>query len=214
VHWGQSGDDLMTRENMNDPTAADVADVLAYLKMRIDDQVAGRPVANDDTASTEQDTAVDIDVLANDSDPTNDPLSVTAFDAASANSGTVACTGAGICTYTPPAGFTGVDTFNYTASDGQETATAMVTVTVTSPAPVGDPVAGQAKYDASCEVCHAAGAHDTTTALGANDLGGLGQALIDAGLLVNDLGTVNALMTGIALTDQEILDLAAFLDTL
>jgi len=53
----------MTRENMNDPTAAELADVLAFLMARIDDQVAGRPVANDDTASTEQDVAVDIDVL-------------------------------------------------------------------------------------------------------------------------------------------------------
>jgi mono/diheme cytochrome c family protein len=214
VHWGESGNDLMLRENMNDPTAADVADVLAFLMTRIDDQVAGRPVANDDTASTEQDVAVDIDVLANDSDPTSDPLSVTAFDAASGNSGTVDCTVVGICTYTPPAGFTGVDTFDYTISDGQETATATVTVTVTSPSPVGDPVAGQARYDSECNVCHAAGAHDTTTAAGGNDLGGRGQALIDAGLLVNDLGITNAVMTGITLTDQEILDMAAFLDTL
>jgi hypothetical protein len=42
--------------------------------------------------------AVDVDVLANDFDPTNDPLSVTAFDAASANGDTVDCTVAGICT--------------------------------------------------------------------------------------------------------------------
>jgi mono/diheme cytochrome c family protein len=97
-------------------------------------------------------------------------------------------------------------------SDGQETATA--TVTVTSPTPVGDPVAGQAKYDADCSVCHAAGAHDTTTTAGANELGGRGQELIDAGLLVNDLSTTNAVMNGITLTDQEILDVAAFLDSL
>jgi len=214
VQWGESGNDLMLRENMNDPTAADVADVLAYLKTRIDDQVAGRPVANDDTASTEQDVAVDIDVLTNDSDPTNDPLSVTTFDAASANGGTVNCTVAGICTYTPPGGFTGVDSFDYTMSDGQETATATVTVTVTSPIPVGDPAAGQARYDSECNVCHAAGAHDTTTAAGGNDLGGRGQALIDAGRLVNDLSTTDGAMSGITLTDQEILDMAAFLDTL
>ena len=36
VQWGTAGDDLMTRENMNNPTAADVADVLAYLKMKIE----------------------------------------------------------------------------------------------------------------------------------------------------------------------------------
>ncbi len=115
---------------------------------------------------------------------------------------------------TPPGAFTGVDTFDYTISDGQETATATVTVTVASPSPVGDPAAGQAGYDAECSVCHAAGAHDTTTAAGGNDLGGRGQALIDAGLLVNDLGITNAIMNGITMTDQEILDMAAFLDTL
>jgi mono/diheme cytochrome c family protein len=125
----------------------------------------------------------------------------------------VDCTPAGICTYTPPGGFTGDDTFDYTISDGVEIATATVTVTVTSPAPVGDPAAGQTKYDTDCGVCHAAGAHDTTVAAGGNDLGGRGQELIDAGLLVNDLSATNAAMN-ITLTDQEILDIAAFLDTL
>jgi hypothetical protein len=73
-----------------------------------------------DTASREQDAAVDVDVLANGFDPTNDPLSVTAFDAASANGGTVDCPVAGICPHTPLRRFTGVDTFDYTMSDGQE----------------------------------------------------------------------------------------------
>ncbi len=123
------------------------------------------------------------------------------------------CTVAGICTFTPSGGFTGTDTFDYTISDGVDIATATVTVTVTSPAPVGDPAAGQAKYDAECALCHAAGAYDTTVAAGGNDLGGRGQELIDAGLLVNDLSATNATMN-ITLTDQEILDIAAFLDTL
>jgi len=35
VQWGESGGGLMARENMNDPTAADVADVLAYLQGQI-----------------------------------------------------------------------------------------------------------------------------------------------------------------------------------
>jgi hypothetical protein len=35
VQWGESGNDLMIRENMNNPTAADVADVLAYLQGKI-----------------------------------------------------------------------------------------------------------------------------------------------------------------------------------
>ena len=40
------------------------------------------------------------------------------------------------CTYTPDSDFHGVDTFSYTVSDGVDTATATVTVTVD---PVNDP---------------------------------------------------------------------------
>jgi mono/diheme cytochrome c family protein len=214
VQWGQAGDHLMTRANMNNPTAADIADALAYLKTRIDNQVAGTPTATDDAASTEQNMAVDINVAANDSDPDNDPLTVSAFDAASANGGTVSCTNAGVCMYTPAADFTGADTFGYTISDGNNSDTATVTVTVNSPAPAGDAAAGMTRYDAECNVCHAAGAHDLTTALGGNDIGGRGTALIADGKLVNSLETVNAIMVGITLTDQGILDMAAFLDTL
>ena len=89
------------------------------------------PVAIDDTAVTTASVAVDINVLANDSDPDGDPLTVSAFDATGAQGGTVSCTSAGICTYTPPPGFTGIDTFGYTVSDGRGgTDTATVTVTV------------------------------------------------------------------------------------
>jgi mono/diheme cytochrome c family protein len=81
-------------------------------------------------------------------------------------------------------------------------------VTVTSPTPVGDPTAGQVKYDADCSPCHAAGTHDTSDG-GGGDLAGKGQ------LLVTDLGSISAVMDSVApLTDQEILDLTAFLDNL
>jgi mono/diheme cytochrome c family protein len=212
VHWGESGDELMTRANMNHPTVANVADVLAYLQDRIDAQVAGIPTANDDTASTAQDTAVEIDVLANDTDPTMGVMTVSAFDATSANGGTVDCTGPGICTYTPAIGFTGPDTFTYTVDNGVGEASATVTVTVSAPG--GDPAAGEARYDEECGVCHAAGTYDTTVALGGNDIGGRGTELVDEGQLVNNLVETNATMVGIVLTDQEILDMAAFLDSL
>jgi mono/diheme cytochrome c family protein len=216
VQWGESGNALMTRENMNNPTAAQVADVLAYLQQRIDGQVTGRPAANDDTASTDQDVLLDnLDVLANDSDPNDVALTVTAFDALSVQGGTVNCTAAGICSYQPPVGFTGTDSFTYEISNGSaDTDSATVMITVNNIAPAGDPVAGQARYDTDCFVCHAAGSHDTTTALGASDLGGRGTVLIDTGRLVNNLGDTNPTMAGITLTDQEILDMAAFLDPL
>ncbi len=215
VQWGQSGNDLMIRANMGEPTAANIADVLAFLKNRIDAQVGGRPIAIDDSASTEQDVSVDIAVLANDSDPTADPLVVTSFDAVGTSGGTVACSASGLCSYTPPAGFTGTDTFGYTISDGFEVASATVTVTVTPAVPVGNVAAGQTLYDNICAVCHAAGAHDTTVAAGGNDIGGRGTDLVNAGKLISDLGSVDAVMGSLAsLTDQEVLDMAAFLDTL
>jgi hypothetical protein len=94
------------------------------------------PNAVNDAATTARNTAVTVDVLANDSDIDGDDLVVGDYDAASAEGGTVSCTAAGVCTYTPPAGFTGEDTFAYTASDGKGgTDTATVTIDVT-----GEPV--------------------------------------------------------------------------
>jgi hypothetical protein len=77
------------------------------------------PVANDDTAvTTDEDTPVDIDVLANDTDGDSDVLKVNSFDTTGANGGTVSCNPATTtptpqCTYTPPANFSGTDTFTY-----------------------------------------------------------------------------------------------------
>ncbi len=89
------------------------------------------PVAVDDSATTDEDTPVDINVLANDTDPDGDDLTISDYDTSSTQGGTVNCTSAGLCTYTPPAGFNGADTFTYTASDGRGgTDTATVTVMV------------------------------------------------------------------------------------
>jgi len=96
------------------------------------------PVAVDDSATTEEGEPVDVDVLANDSDPDGDTLTVSSFDSSSTQGGTVSCTDAGMCTYTPPGDFNGTDTFTYTISDGNggaDTATVTVTVTATVPSP-------------------------------------------------------------------------------
>jgi hypothetical protein len=87
------------------------------------------PVAVADTASTRAGKAVDINVLANDSDPDGDALTITAVTQGA--HGTVTTNGAFV-TYAPAASFAGTDTFSYTISDGKGgTATASVTVTVT-----------------------------------------------------------------------------------
>ncbi|NND60857.1 MAG: tandem-95 repeat protein [Gammaproteobacteria bacterium] len=86
------------------------------------------PVAGDDTAVTDEDTAVTINVLANDSDPDGDSLSVASVSAAA--NGSVANNGGNV-TYTPNTGFFGTDSFTYTITDGDLTSnTATVTVTV------------------------------------------------------------------------------------
>lgn len=87
------------------------------------------PVARADTATTSIDTAVIVYVLTNDSDPEGQQRSIVAFDANSAQGGTVACDA--VCVYTPPGGFSGTDTFTYTVADPAGlTATATVTITV------------------------------------------------------------------------------------
>ncbi|WP_154223472.1 Ig-like domain-containing protein [Marinicella rhabdoformis] len=69
-------------------------------------------------------------VTSNDTDPELDTLTVTAFDAASAQGGTVSVNANGSFTYDPPAGYTGADNFSYTLSDGALTDTATVNLTV------------------------------------------------------------------------------------
>ncbi len=89
------------------------------------------PVAKDDSVQTEVDSAVTIDVLANDSDADGDALSIVSADTQSVNGGTVDNLGDGRFTYVPAAGFSGEDSFQYTVSDGNGgEGTATVTITV------------------------------------------------------------------------------------
>ncbi|MCP4537843.1 MAG: tandem-95 repeat protein, partial [Chloroflexi bacterium] len=85
------------------------------------------PVAVDDTAVTAWATPVTVTVLDNDSDPDSDTISVIAVGAAA--NGTTAYSNP-VVTYTSDVGFTGTDSFSYTISDGEDSDTALVTVTV------------------------------------------------------------------------------------
>ena len=94
------------------------------------------PEATDDTALTDEDTPVDIDVLDNDSDPDGDPLTITAVTDPAHGTAEPIDSDTRI-RYTPATNFFGDDTFDYTVSDGNGgTDTATVTVTVK---PVNDP---------------------------------------------------------------------------
>src|SRR5690606_37021509 len=90
-----------------------------------------------DAATTAAGTPVTVSVLGNDSDIDGDNLTVAAIASSPAN-GTVNFN-ANSVTYTPNAGFTGTDAFQYTVSDGSLTATATVTITV-NPVAVTDQV--------------------------------------------------------------------------
>lgn len=89
------------------------------------------PVPGNDVVYTDEDTFVNIDVLANDTDIDGDSLNVTSRTPArngtsniNANNNTI--------TYTPNVNFYGTDTFNYTVSDGKNDTSAQVAVTVRS----------------------------------------------------------------------------------
>ena len=95
------------------------------------------PTAVDDTGTTPHDTALNIPapgVLGNDSDADGDPLSAS-LRAAPAH-GTVTLNANGSYKYTPTAGYSGNDSFTYTASDGTLSSTAgTVHLTVTPNVP-------------------------------------------------------------------------------
>ena len=96
------------------------------------------PEAQDDTISTDEDTPVTIDVLANDSDPDSDPLTITEATVP-ADQGTVTIVDNQLV-FTPAQDVNGPVEISYTVTDGNGgTDTATVTVDVT---PVNDdPVA-------------------------------------------------------------------------
>lgn len=92
-----------------------------------------RPVAKDDAATTNQNTAFTTgNVLSNDIDANQTgSLTIASVDANSANGGNITNNGDNTFTYLPAAGFTGTDSFNYTITDGwTKTASGKVNVTV------------------------------------------------------------------------------------
>ncbi|MDQ3906899.1 MAG: Ig-like domain-containing protein, partial [Acidobacteriota bacterium] len=92
------------------------------------------PFANNDSATTDEDTPVDVSVLANDTDTEGDALTVASFTQGA--HGTVANNN-GVLTYTPAPDYNGADSFTYTISDGNGgTATGTVSITIS---PVNDP---------------------------------------------------------------------------
>jgi hypothetical protein len=105
------------------------------------------PVANDDAASTPEDTPVVIPVTANDSDPDGDLVLATVRILMPPAAGTARTAGDGTTTYAPNPDATGTDIFTYEVCDATSRCdTAAVTVTIS---PVDDPPIAAAPPPAS-----------------------------------------------------------------
>ena len=95
--------------------------------------------AVDDSATTNEDTEVDVAVLANDHDFESSPLTPT--NVSDPAHGATSVNGNGTIKYTPDANYNGPDSFTYTANDGTDDSDpAMVNITVSpvNDAPVAD----------------------------------------------------------------------------
>lgn len=112
----------------------ETAPVVADASILVEVNANRPPQAGDDSVECEMNGTVRLRVLKlldNDTDPEDDPLTLTWCDSASASNGVVTCDGVYV-TYRPPLNFAGTDRFHYTVSDGRGgSATATVTATVT-----------------------------------------------------------------------------------
>jgi subtilisin family serine protease len=125
-----NGDDTFTYTISDGHGGSDSAAVTVHVQ-----PVQDAPDAVNDTATTAEDTALDIAVLANDTDPDGDGLTVTAV--ANAVKGTASVNLAGTVHFVPASNATGAASFQYTISDGHGGSdTASVAVTIS---PVNDP---------------------------------------------------------------------------
>jgi VCBS repeat-containing protein len=99
------------------------------------------PVGNNDSASSNEDTAISGNVLTNDTDV--DSINLTATLVTGAAHGALVLNADGSFTYTPNTNFNGSDSFTYRANDGSldsNVATVTVTVSPVNDAPTTTPV--------------------------------------------------------------------------
>jgi len=122
-----SGPDFFTYTvDDNEGATSNVATVVVMVG-----EVYDPPVAEDDLATTEAGVPVNIDVLANDSDPDGSLIPGTVTIISGPESGTATANWDGTITYTSVDGFVGTDQFTYTVEDDDAIASeATVTVEV------------------------------------------------------------------------------------
>jgi Ca2+-binding RTX toxin-like protein len=149
-------------------------------------EVSDAPVAADDTAETDEDTPVTIDVLANDTDADGDPLEVTG---ATSDDGTVTINDDGTIEFTPNANFNGEAVIEYTITDGNGGEdTAEVTVTVN---PVNDgPQAEDDNVDTPLDTPVTVSVLDNDSDTEGDDLTVISASSPDGEVIINDDGTL------------------------
>ncbi len=89
------------------------------------------PLANNDSVTTAEDTAVTFSLLSNDSDVDGSLDSTSVLITADPAHGSVIANGDGTVTYTPETGYHGSDSFTYTVADDQGAVSNVATVSVT-----------------------------------------------------------------------------------
>ena len=115
-------------------SATDIFGVSGLQTFSISVKPNGVPIAVPDNVHTPRGVAVEIDVLANDSDPDGDVL--TLQHVSTAEHGSTQITPDGRVLYTPQTAYIGTDTFTYRISDGLDVAEGQVSVLVQNAAPV------------------------------------------------------------------------------
>ncbi|MCC5639939.1 cadherin-like domain-containing protein [Nostoc sp. CHAB 5844] len=165
---------------VDDPTVGNTPDAVANFSLAVNN-VNEAPIARNDSATTTDIQPVIINVLANDTDPDSNPLTINSFT--NPTRGNLVRNNDNTFTYTPQIGFSGTDSFTYTISDGNLTATATVNLTVTlgsnqiNGTNGNNILIGTSRID----VIRGLGGNDIITGLGNNDViyGGDGNDAID-----------------------------------
>jgi Ca2+-binding RTX toxin-like protein len=147
IFTGPSGVDTSALEGIADTTGGDflttstdgdLVNILLNIINLPPEPVNTPPTAVNDNVTTNQNLAVSINVLANDSDPNGDVITIKAFDSVSKEGGNIVLDNRGTpdnfsddrLVYTPLTSFSGSDSFTYTISDGTGTTTASVFIEV------------------------------------------------------------------------------------
>ena len=120
----------------NDGAVSNVANVQINIR-----DVNDLPIALNDTTITSEETAVIINVAANDSDIDGTIDVTTVGRATSPSNGTVVVNGDGTVTYTPDLDFVGLDSLTYTIDDNDGATSNVATVYITITNINDDPIA-------------------------------------------------------------------------